>query len=219
MSPEWVTAFSSITLVLVAVLLILRDEIRKWILQPTFEVRFQRENPDCHRVPLGSYPVHYIRCRIYNSGRVAAQNVEVAVVGVRKKDANGTFQNYPMATPWPLLWSHHNNHVLSQIPRLAERHITLGHVMEPKDRIHIPVPSENDPKHSQTDTLFVLEVFVRSNTLEYLLPPGEYEIKVQVAASNAKPKTFLFHLNHTGKWFSDESKMYSDGLGLNITQQ
>ena len=68
-------------------------------------------------------------------------------------------------------------------------------------------------------TLFCLALFVKSNTREYLLPPGqEYEIDFQVFAANAKPSAvFTFHLNLKGKWFEDEAQMYSEGLGMSVS--
>jgi hypothetical protein len=222
LTPEWLTAISTIVLALVAVISIFRDEIRKWLFQPKFDLLFQLGQPDCHLVPLdwwtdvsrGRAPTHYIRCRVKNVGKLAAQDIEVAVVEVRKKDATGNFCRLSMATPWNLMWAHFNTHVLRQLPRDAERHITLGHIIEPSQRRFIQ--GEDDPDGDPSKTLFCLEVFVRSNTLEYLLEPGEYEIDLQVSAANAKPRVFTFYINHTGHWFQDENNMYAQGLGLRM---
>lgn len=229
MDPVWLTAVATGVLALTTAAAVLRDQIRYWLRHPDFAVQFQPGHPDCHRVPLtwrargvtetfGAADTHYIRCRIHNTGKIAAENVEVAVVDVRRKDAAGNFESHRMATPWNLVWSHHGSHVLPQLPVGAERHITLGHVVDPPHRRQMG-QWEDDPDRGiqAEETLFYLETFVRSNTLEYLLDPGEYQIRLQIAAANADPKTFAFHLNHTGKWFREEEQMYSQGLGLRIT--
>jgi len=224
MEPQWLTAIATVLLAVIAVVSIFRGEIRAWLRHPDFEPRFLASQPDCHRVPLrwrlesssGEALVHYVRCRVRNTGKVAAKDVEVTVTEVRRKDAAGTFRIQRLATPWNLLWSHYNSHVLPQLPPETERHITVGHVVDPQQRSQIPY--EDDPNRSlgPNATLFCLEVFVKSNTLEYLLDPGEYEIVLEVAAANAWPKIFTFQLNHTGAWFENEESMYSEGLGLRI---
>jgi len=218
------TAISTIILAIAAIIAILRDEIRSLFRHPEFSANFTSSQPDCHLVPFtwrtessgGTTEAHYIRCRIENNGKIAARDVEVVAVEIKRKDASNVFRTQRMATPWNLVWAHHKTHVLSQLPRDAERHITLGHVINPRDRHNIPY--EDDPSRNLPEgtTLFCLGVFIRSNTLEYLLDPGEYIISLKVEAANARSKKFTFHLNHTGKWFDTEERMYEDGLGLKI---
>lgn len=226
MSPEWVSAIASIIMALAAAGAILRDEIRKLIFRPRFSIIFQPSQPDCRLVPLAfrtgatteKIKMHSIRCRIKNNSvRTAAHDVEVSVIGVFQKDATGKFQRFPMGTPWNLTWPYHDNsHVLNSLPPDTERHIQIGHIIDPRQRRGLPV--EDDPvRNLQLDqTLFCLGFFVKSNTLEYLLNPGQYQLRIQVSSTNAKPKRFTFNLNHTGRWFDDEKKMYSEGLGLTI---
>lgn len=229
MTLDILTAVATIALALAAFFTIARDEIRYFFWHPDFDVRFQPDQPDCHRVRLdwrhgdrtGSAETHYVRCRIKNTGKIAARDVEVAVIEVLRKNAAGKFDPYPMGTPWALVWAHRNDprllpHVLEQIPVGTERHIAIGHVVDPAKRAEIP--GENDPSRQVPDgqTLFCLQFFVKSNTGEYLLDKGEYKVRFQVAASNAKPRELVFLLNHTGQWFEDEKRMYTEGLGLEI---
>jgi len=227
-SPEWLTAIATIVLALVAFFTIFRDVLLQLIRKPKFLINFNSGQPDCHRVLLQQFgpqgqvlhaaETHYVRARVHNNGETGAHDVEVSVVEVRKKDAAGNFQRVPMGTPWNLVWAHIGSHVLPHLPVGSERHIDLGHVVDPQGRPGFA--GEDKPGSDPLKTLFCLAFFVKSNTLEYLLDPGEeYQIDFQIFASNASPSpVFTFHLNHTGKWFFAESPMYSSGLGLRIEE-
>jgi hypothetical protein len=120
-----------------------------------------------------------------------------------------------MGTPWNLVWAHIGSHVLPQLPVESKRHIDIGHVIDPGQRQHFP--GEDKPGSDRSKTFFSLAFFVKSNTQEYLLDPGEYQIGFQVFASNAQPSSvFTFELNHVGKWHKDEAKMYHESLGLRL---
>jgi hypothetical protein len=223
-SPEWLTAIATVGLAATAFFTIFRDEIRQFFRRPKFAVNFEPGLPDCQCVRLDSYlgpykrhsaETHCVRARVKNVGEVGAANVEVSVVEVRRKGADGNFRSMPMGTPWNLVWAHIGSHVVSRLPVESERHIDIGHVIDPKARK--PVPGEDKPGSDQLKTLFSLAFFVQSNTYEYLLDPGEYQIDFQVFASNASASSvFTFHLNHTGAWYDEEDRMYHEGLGLRL---
>jgi hypothetical protein len=231
-SPDWLTASATIGLAFVAFFTIFRDEIRHYIRHPRFSINFTPGPPDCQRVrqdmyattPQGvtvkvdSAETHYIRARVH-VGEVGAENVEVFVVEVRRKDADGAFRRMPIGTPWNLIWAHIGSHVLAQLPVGAERHIDIGHVIDPVKRVSFP--GEDKPGSDPSKTLFSLAFFVKSNSLEHLLDPGkEYQVDFRVFASNAPPSSvFTFHLNHIGTWYLDESKMYTEALGLRIARK
>lgn len=230
-SPEFWTAIASIVLAVVAFATVLRDELRYWLQHPKFSVKFDTKPPDCQRVPLDLYarspegvPVkvdsaetHYVRARIRNDGSVGARDVEVKVVQVRRQTAGGGFKRLELGTPWNLVWAHLGTHVLQHLPRKAEWHIDIGHVVDPAKRRAFP--GEDKPESDRDKTIFCLAFFVKSNTLEHLLDPmHKYEIEFRVYASNARASgVFTIHLNHTGNWFLSETEMFRDGLGLSIT--
>lgn len=230
MSPEWVTAIGTLLLAVVAFAAIFTDQIREWIRHPDWKVNFQPTHPDCNRIRtdfrlqtgteirnIASAEMHYVRARVQNVGKVGAKDVEVSVLEVRHKGrADQVFKPMAMNTPMNLIWAHFSSHVLPQLPVGSERHIDIGHVADPQKRSEF---SGEDRRGSDSSkTLFCLAFFVKANTGEYLLDPGEYEIDFRVFAANSKPsKTFTFHLNHIGNWFEDEAQMYRDGLGLRVS--
>jgi hypothetical protein len=52
--------------------------------------------------------------------------------------------------------------------------------------------------------------------LSHLIPPGSYQLELRVAAANHAPVTKTIELTITGKWFEDQTQMFSDGLGLKV---
>jgi len=221
-------------LALIALATIFTSQIQEWIRHAEFSVNFQPRPPDCNRIPLAyqgivkgeegvaiasvSAETHYVRVRVQNIGNSGAEDLEVAVLEVRRRGrANPRFQRVQMSTPWNLTWKDFQSHVLPRLPLGSERHIDIGHVVDPHRRGLIP--GEDRAGSEPSTTLFCLAFYVKSNTAEYLLEPGEYEIDFQVFAANAKPSPiFTFHLNHTGQWFEGEAKMYHDGLGMSVTR-
>jgi len=237
LKPDWFTAIATIALAVAAFFTVIRDEVRNWIRRPEFGVNFVPRIPDCHRTPTDVMfqilddgaevrhirqvtrraDTHYIRARILNTGDLGAEDVEVSVLEVRRRgDADNTFRPLPLGTPWNLTWAHQQgSHVLRRLPVRAERHIDFGHVIDPNHREVFP--GEDRAGSDPASTLFCLAFFVKSNTGEYLLDPGVYEIDFQVYAANAHPsKIFTFYLDHRGRWFSDEDRMYADALGMRI---
>ena len=209
------------------------DETRLTRTPPEFDVKFQPGQPDCHRVRLDAHvedrslgvaimrvvsaETHFVRARIQNTGKVGAEDVEVSVVAVRHRTVGGVFELMPMGTPWNLTWAHIRSHVLPRLPVDSQRHIDLGHVVDPAKRALMP--GEDRPGSDAARTLYCLAFFVKSNTYEYLLGPGEYEIDFRIFSANARTSSiFTLHLNHTGNWFEDEGRMFHDGLGLQITK-
>ncbi|MGB8802706.1 MAG: hypothetical protein WCC97_18660 [Candidatus Acidiferrales bacterium] len=230
MSPEWLTAIGTLGLAIVAFVTIFRDQIREWVRHPEFEVEFEPGWPDCNRIRLdfqrtvhvgatiqnfvASAETHWIRARVKNIGKMGAEDVEVSVTQVRRRGADRVFRSVPMNTPWNLAWKDMSS-VLPRLPVGGVRHIDIGHVVDPAARNQIL--GEDRSGSDPTLTLFSLAFASKSNTGEYLLEPGEYEIDFQIFAANANPsRIFTFSLNHTGEWFLDEGQMYREGLGLGI---
>ncbi len=120
-----------------------------------------------------------------------------------------------MSTPWNFTWKDIQSDFLPRLPVGSERHFDIGHVVDPKRRSQIQ--GEDKPGSDPSKTLFCLAFFVKSNTLEYLLDPGKYEIDFKVFSANAKPSpVFTFRLTHSGNWYPDEERMYRDGLKMSI---
>ena len=92
------------------------------------------------------------------------------------------------------------------------KHCDFGHILEPNFRSGLfPQRSPALPKE---ETVLELDLEVEPNTMSHLLPKGAYKIQVKIAATNALPTTKWWEINLTGNWYSDEGKMFSEGIGI-----
>jgi hypothetical protein len=97
-----------------------------------------------------------------------------------------------------------------------EKHCDLGHIVEPAKRGAFPGERHPSLPAEPDKTLFCMDLVVRPNTGSFLLPPGEFLLHITTAASNAKPTKATIELNHTGRWFGDERRMFREGIGLKL---
>lgn len=65
-------------------------------------------------------------------------------------------------------------------------------------------------------TVFSLDLAVKPATGTYLLRTGRYRIVLATAAANAGLVRRTVELNLTGRWFSDEMQMLTQGVGLKL---
>jgi hypothetical protein len=93
------------------------------------------------------------------------------------------------------------------------RHCNLGHVIDPKYRVNL---GEDLTTVAATETIFALDLEVKPNSGTHLLKPGTYKLAIQVAASNCKPVTQIVELSCRGKWFTDEERMFSEGIEIKL---
>lgn len=63
-------------------------------------------------------------------------------------------------------------------------------------------------------TVLAVIVALFKEDLVHLLRPGTYQLELKVAAANASPVKKLFEITITGKWFTEEPNMFSEGIGI-----
>jgi hypothetical protein len=219
---DWLIAFGTIA---VAIAAVFQDKIRSWLTRPKLEASIDVEPPDCHktsmvaRSPQGQVidrtDCYYFRIRVKNSGNQRAEYVEVYAAEVLKKQDDDTFKRLDSFAPMNLVWSHVVKPFFPAISRNMEKHCDLGHIIEPAKRVDF---GEDSPQLAipATRTFFCLETEVKPFHMGHLLPPGQYHLKLVIAAANAKPIEKTLEINHTGDWYDDEARMLSDGIGIRM---
>jgi hypothetical protein len=77
---------------------------------------------------------------------------------------------------------------------------------------------ENDSKLGapSNETVFSFDFEVKKVGMVHLLSQGKYRLKLQIGSANSKPITKTLEINLTGKWFDDEKRMLSEGIGIRI---
>jgi hypothetical protein len=91
-------------------------------------------------------------------------------------------------------------------------HCDFGHILDPvfREQLMLPTP----PQFTKGRTILELDLEVQPNSLSHLVLEGHYRFFAKVAAANSPPIEKCWDLNLTGKWFSEEEKMFSEGIKI-----
>src|SRR5206468_12831046 len=77
-----------------------KDTLLRWWRRPILDIKAECEPPHCHRTHWGQYgPVYYLRFWVENTGRSAAESVEVFVSDMKRQSDDGSFQLVPAFMP------------------------------------------------------------------------------------------------------------------------
>ncbi len=204
-----------------------------WWHHPSLIVRTRRGAPDWAKTPIvGIYPeelpsgeqvqrwgpiadAYYFRIWVENTGRERAEDVQVYAAKLWKRQADSTFQPVNTFLPMNLRWAHSPNPAEPEIfddmnPEMG-RHCDLGHICDPARKA---ATGDEIAGVEAEKTIFHLELEIKPARGSHLLPPGYYRLELRVAAANARPITKILEINHTGRWFPDEEKMFDEGVGI-----
>jgi hypothetical protein len=221
-SAVWTGSIATLLAVIVA---LFKEELTRCWRRPALEARIKLSAPDCHKtemtlvnkgrgVILDKADCYYFRLWIENTGNQRAEKVQVFVSRLLRCHADGSFVEDKSFLPMNLRWSHAqlSPEIFAEgISPQMGRHCDLGHILDPSNRgvfgIHLPSIAAGK-------TIFEFDLEFAPNTLSHLVPPGVYRIELKLAAANVKPVTKTIEINHTGEWFADENKMFSDGIGI-----
>jgi hypothetical protein len=214
----WAAAFATFLAVVVA---LWKEDIVKHWRRPRLKAGVSLQPPDCHKIPINtvnratgevieSRDAYFFRIWIENTGGVRAENVQVFAAGLRRKKAGGGFEKVGSFLPMNLKWAHTGEVFASGLSPKMGRHCDLGYIAAPKARGQ---GSKADPE----DIKLILDTEVVPNTRSNECGPGEYELRLRIAASNSPPLEATCRLTLPGKWYDDESEMLSQGIGIDLT--
>jgi hypothetical protein len=221
---QWVGAGVTFLAVLVA---LFKDEFLRWWRKPKLTVSAALAPPECHKtIIIYGLPqdrrrasCYYLRIWVENKGRTRAEGVQVFVSKLHRRNDDGSFKEVEAFLPMNLLWAHGQQKAggpeifADGISPEMGKHCDLGHVVDPKFRREIPYDL---PGIAADETILALDLEVKPATLSHLIPPGAYRLDLRVAAANCAPVTKRIELTMTGRWFEDQSQMFSDGLSLKV---
>ena len=220
------TFLMAIATVALAVVAVFQDKIRERITRPELEVSIEPNPPDCLSIPMvmvgpqGEQLVksdcYYIRLRIENTGNQKAESPEVFASELSKRQADGEFRRVASFLPMNLIWADFRAELAPAIPPKMYRHCDIAHVLDPERRGQFPQEDNIWNGVPANTPILSFDTFVKPNTLSHLVPFGTYRLLLLIAAANAKPITRTLEISLTGDWFSDESSMLGDGLGVRI---
>src|SRR5579872_409281 len=141
---QWVGAAATSAAVVVA---LFKDELLRHIRKPKLTIRMKPEPPDCLLVPsavvfnsqrtiLWSGKIYWLRLWIENVGSGRAEQVQVFISAISKRDANGKFASVAEFEPMNLRWANsrdpNNPEIFAQgISRGFGKHCDLCSISDP----------------------------------------------------------------------------------------
>jgi len=215
---EWLVAAGTLVLAAVAVF---QETIRGWFYHPKFQVSIKTEPPDCHAVPFttedGAFLADsiYLRLWVENVGNATAKNAEVYAEELRRQRADGTWERVEAFPPMNLKWANVGKIYFPRIAPEMGKHCAVGHIADPARRhlLHEDVPRL---ALSDQQTSLAFDLMVAPNHRGHIIGPGEYQLKILVAAENVRPIKKTIAISLRGMWDADETRMLRDGVGVTI---
>jgi hypothetical protein len=224
-TTDWLIALGTIGLFLVAIVGIFQDRIHAWLKHPNLNLSIDVSDPsDCHKTtlkivtPQGQIVTqadcYYFRMGIENSGNQRAEYVEIFAKKLLKQGLDGEFETVRSFLPMNLLWSYYKKPFLEAISPGMTKHCDLGKIIDPNMRSQFPEENKPSLNLPANNTVFSLEVVVRTFTLNHLIAPGTYRLILQIAAANANPTIDTLEIVLTGNWYPNEQDMFGRGIGI-----
>lgn len=212
--PVWVGALATILLAIIAVF---QDRIRRWIMNPRLDLRVRVAPPDCHRTIWNTagrqFPCYYFRLGVVNSGKVEAREVEIFAAGLNRARKDGSFEAVPRFTPMNLVWSHIRVATLPILIPEMPKYCDLAHVFAPQHRNAL---GHSLPNVDSQKSVLAFDLQVEPNMLGHLAEPGTYHLSLVMGAANAPVRRYTLEINFPGDWFDDEARMLREGFGMRI---
>lgn len=199
---EWLIAVAAVLGAVFTTLAVLyalyRDSFREWRQRPKLTLHFEPEERDTNRdlvtiTDNAGRPQHWARLRVENARhRHPATDVELLVTDLRSLAAGITLEAIDTR---PFHWSVVGGSTLS-IQSGVARHVDLLSLGTPYDR---PSPSDGQqallPVHLAVDP--------EPSGDRHLLPAGEYELSLVLAARDISARRFNLKVEWAGTWWAD----------------
>lgn len=219
---EWVAIF-------IALLLGFAATFREWIIscfkKPNCQISIRNEFPDCHRAvhrnnQTGEFLFHsyYIRFKVKNKGNNHMEDVEAMLEEIEEMKPDGRYEKNRDILPMNLVWSYYRKVTMPKIQPELFKHCDLCHIVRSKD-----ASLDLFGRSESTNLAILLDVAKETFMGGYILEPGEYKIKVKIAANNLKPKTILLHLKinedikiDRNEWTLEETKKMAQNITVKI---
>ena len=221
MIAEWLTGVGTLALAVVA---IFQDSIRGWVYRPKFQASITTRPPDCIAIPVslqnGTFLADstYIRLWVQNIGNAPAKNVEVYAKELLYRRADQSWEQVDAFPPMNLRWS--NSGIIYFpviVPDMGE-HCDLFHIVDPARRSDPNIGEEN-PRLNLTNrqTSMAFDLMASPNHKGHIVGPGEYCLKILIAAENTHPFERSISISLRGTWDADETRMLRDGVGVSVS--
>jgi hypothetical protein len=205
-TPEWLTAIGTVGATLLALLLAGWGWISAFFFGPKLQVQVSENAPYWDPTKWGNgLDVHYFRLSIENKRTAIARGVHVFVESVELRQENGGFVPAPRFRSMFLKWAHLGGITMPALWKGMPRFCDLLHVTRPSGSGNFGerLPGLVAAHHG----VLALDLEKPANSLGHLLEPGEYLLKLKVAAENYAPRIEFIELKYDGVWLEGEAML------------
>lgn len=186
---EWLIAIGTLGAIFVA---LFAKDITNCLRGPRFVVDFSHENivvmPILNQQNIKVGRGYFYRLSVKNIGKEAAENVQVIIGSLEKKNEDGNWGLVPAFVPIRLLWTHIEKPILPNIPSQISGVCNLLAVFG--FDVFDPRIKSFRARTAMQDYNAVLKLLTEVEPSEPfdLLAEGEYRMRIAVASTNAKTK-------------------------------
>jgi len=186
------------------------ERLWRYLDRPKLKLLFTLEPPLCHKTGMGQNktPVYYFRFIVKNIGKIQAENCEVFIESVKKKNSNGEYEFFKNFTPVNLKWTGIREPFMRTIYPEKEMICDLGKIIQPPHLYKSQYV--NATEEEQKMKKFILELPEVYYSQWDCLLPGSYKLNISVYSKNAKKVSKEFDLNWSGSWKDEEKSMFKE---------
>jgi len=159
--PAWIAAFGTVAAVCVA---LFGDLLKRRIYKPILSVSIKDGPPDNVMIKKeNGYYSYFSRLWIENNGRSSAENVEVYVKTLKKKNDQGIFVEDESWQPMNLIWSNNGGIYLENLPVGMGKHCDFTEIFSRHHWfVFCSIDPPNNAGHQKVIGEYMIEVLVAS---------------------------------------------------------
>ena len=209
-----VVVVPSLVALLIAILGIFQDSLRLHLIGPRLRVQFEMNEPFVGIARIRGAPdgpparSFSFRVGVANLGKSAAWGVNVLLTRLEKYNEEARrYEVEEWFVPVELAWCHAIGSQLQVLNPHATIYFDLGHCACPEST------GDTREDFKQTNaTQFVLKLSrIDARQWGYVLTEGQYQLRIQVTAANAKPVEAWFHVRSLPGWTDNLEDLIRDG--------
>jgi hypothetical protein len=213
---EWLTAFGTVGLAaltfVLAFVAIFPDRVKRCVFPPDFQVTTITRPPCCVAVKEVEIDSVYLRILVHNKGPGPAIEPEVYAEGLQRKNTDSSWSTVDQFPPMNLVWSNTDNDIyLKRLSPNQGRYCDVASTYEPVG-FERTRPAVKHVTKGKTSLTFRLRIHPNHNG--HIVGPGQYKLRISVAAENCEPQLWDVFIDLKGDWVQDAEVMLKDHVGI-----
>lgn len=195
-----------------------QELIKDLRIKPGLLVTIKQEPPDCLKIPVTNqltgqllHDTYYLRFRIENSGNYRLEDAEVVALEVQRRGNNGRYSPINSFLPMNLKWSNDGRLTMPKIQPKLFKHCDFGHIVQ-SQIVNTQLVAFG--LATTSNVVFIMDTEVTPNTGCNFFLPGEYKMKIAIAANNLSPQYYWYKLRISDVWDNNEQRMLTNNISV-----